>query len=168
MRLWRSQKLFRCFFLSQFYSNPLFPSQLNPLQGKSKKLADFKAVLAEDSAVVAQCADLKSRWRNTWTLVFRISDVYFIQSERLCLKIPNAWTWGPLVIIRSTSACFFNGTDNKFLNFRVLSCDIQSVGSIIQSVGPISDTPRVIRSWRLSRRKTMTWHWTFSQSSLKC
>merc|ERR1719222_1665367 len=31
------------------------------VQGKSKKLADFKAVLAEDSAVVAQCADLKSR-----------------------------------------------------------------------------------------------------------
>ena len=32
-----------------------------PNQAKSKKLADFKAVLAEDSGVVAQCADLKSR-----------------------------------------------------------------------------------------------------------
>jgi len=31
------------------------------VQAKSKKLADFKAVLAEDSGVVAQCADLKSR-----------------------------------------------------------------------------------------------------------
>jgi len=31
------------------------------VQGKSKKLADFKAVLASDEAVVAQCAELKSR-----------------------------------------------------------------------------------------------------------
>merc|ERR1712107_266881 len=31
------------------------------VQAKSKKLADFKAVLAEDGGVVAQCADLKSR-----------------------------------------------------------------------------------------------------------
>merc|ERR1711974_553546 len=31
------------------------------VQAKSKKLVDFKAVLAEDSGVVAQCADLKSR-----------------------------------------------------------------------------------------------------------
>merc|ERR1711936_773960 len=31
------------------------------VQAKSKKLADFKAVLAEDSGVVAQCVDLKSR-----------------------------------------------------------------------------------------------------------
>ena len=32
------------------------------VQAKSKKLADFKAVLADDGGVVAQCADLKSRW----------------------------------------------------------------------------------------------------------
>jgi len=31
------------------------------VQAKSKKLADFKAVLAEDSGVIAQCAELKSR-----------------------------------------------------------------------------------------------------------
>ena len=31
------------------------------VQAKSKKLADFKAVLADDGGVVAQCADLKSR-----------------------------------------------------------------------------------------------------------
>jgi len=31
------------------------------VQAKSKKLADFKAVLADDEGVVAQCADLKSR-----------------------------------------------------------------------------------------------------------
>ena len=59
-------------FKSQFHPSSIlwkviflaFPKHypLNPLtQAKSKKLADFKAVLAEDSGVVAQCADLKSR-----------------------------------------------------------------------------------------------------------
>ena len=45
------------FFLTQLHI--ILSTQ--PLQAKSKKLADFKAVLAEDSGVVAQCADLKSR-----------------------------------------------------------------------------------------------------------
>ena len=67
--------------------------QIYPNQAKSKKLADFKAVLAEDSGVVAQCADLKSRWRillNAWPSVHCciLRESLFLRVNDFAAKFP--------------------------------------------------------------------------------
>ena len=76
------------------------------VQAKSKKLADFKAVLADDGGVVAQCADLKSRWPSETQLQTNENWNVFFQGEWLCFAILDAWPWRPLSSMNLTLECF--------------------------------------------------------------